>query len=385
MNDDEVALLWQQFRKSLEDTGNALGLSGYNWQELLVYAVGQLLVTLMIGMLFWLLYVTGSLLMRWLLGRLGHGAGPYRTGRVVLRYLLGLATLVAILAQYGAEDGLIKGMARAGLMTLAFYLVWQLLSRGLINRLSRRHLDSSLVQLCKNTLSVSLMALGAITVMAQFGFDVLSIVAGLGIVGIAVGFAAQSTLSNFIAGITLLIERPFRIGDWVCIHGQEGRVVRIAFRTTWLRTRDNVFAMIPNDSVATTDIINYSAEGPTRIRIPVHIAYKDSVEHARSVIMPILAAHPRTINNDTLEPRVQLRELADSSVVLSAQVWVSARDVEVKGRISCELLEAIKQGLDDAGIEIPFPHLQLHLDEARGLEPVFGRAGAADDETTRSH
>lgn len=385
MNDTDVTLLWQQFRQSLEDTGSALGLSGYNWQELLVYGLGQLLVTLMIMLLFWLLYVAGCLLMRWLLGRLDRGAGPYRTGRVVLRYLLGLATLVAIAAQYGAADGVIKGMARAGLMALAFYVLWQLLSRGLITRLSRRHLDSSLVQLCKNTLSVSLMALGAITVMAQFGFDVLSIIAGLGIVGIAVGFAAQSTLSNFIAGITLLIERPFRIGDWVCIHGQEGRVVRIAFRTTWLRTRDNVFTMLPNDSVATSDIINYSAEGPTRIRIPVHIAYKDSVAQARAVIMPILSAHPMSINNDGLTPRVQLRELADSSVVLSAQVWVSAQDVEVKGRISCELLESIKLGLDEAGIEIPFPHLQLHLDEARGLEPVFGRRRSADDDTTRNH
>ncbi|MCT7656753.1 hypothetical protein MBH78_23365 [Oceanimonas sp. NS1] len=86
-----------------------------------------------------------------------------------------------------------------------------------------------------------------------------------------------------------------------------------------------------------------------------------------------------SINNDNLKPRVQLRDMADSSVVLSAQVWVSAQDVEVKGRISCELLEAIKQGLDDAGIEIPFPHLQLHLDEARGLEPVLGRPVHGDD------
>ncbi|NHI02021.1 mechanosensitive ion channel family protein [Oceanimonas sp. MB9] len=379
MNDADIALLWQQFQKSLLETGNALGISGFNWQEWLVYGLGQLLVTLMIVLLFGLVYWMGCALMRLVLTRLGYGHAPFRTGRVVLRYLLGLATLVAILAQYGAEEGVIKGMARAGLMALAFYLVWQLLSRGLIHRLSRHHLDSSLVQLCKNTLSVSLMALGAITVMAQFGFDVLSIIAGLGIVGIAVGFAAQSTLSNFIAGITLLIERPFRIGDWVSIHGEEGRVVRIAFRTTWLRTRDNIFTMIPNDSVATSDIINYSAEGPTRIRIPVHIAYKDSVEQARSVIMPILSGHPMSINNDNLKPRVQLRDMADSSVVLSAQVWVSAQDVEVKGRISCELLEAIKQGLDDAGIEIPFPHLQLHLDEARGLEPVLGRPVHGDD------
>ncbi|WP_417605863.1 mechanosensitive ion channel family protein [Oceanimonas baumannii] len=368
MNEKEIALLWQQFEKSLQETGAALGLEGLNWQELLIFSVGQLLVTLMIGLLFGLLYIAGRTVMRWLLSRLGYGEGPYQNGLIILRYLLGLATLVAVLAQYGAEQGVLKGTARAGLMALSFYVVWVLLSRGLIHRLSRRHLDSSLVQLCKNTLSVTLMALGAITVMAQFGFDVLSIVAGLGIVGIAVGFAAQSTLSNFIAGITLLIERPFRIGDWVRIHGEEGRVVRIAFRTTWLRTRDNVFTMIPNDSVATTDIINFSAEGPTRIRIPLRVGLNESPERVREVIMPVLRSHPLTINDQTLFPRVQIRELADSAMILSAQVWVSAKDVEVKGRISCELLESVHRALAEAGIDIPVPHLQLKMDhgEARG-------------------
>ncbi|WP_019935352.1 mechanosensitive ion channel family protein [Oceanimonas smirnovii] len=359
MNEQDIALLWQQFEKSLYETGEALGLEGLNWQELLIYGVGQLLVTLMIVLLFGILYMLGRTVLRWVLGRLGHGEAPFRTGIVLLRYLLGLAMVVAVLAQFGAEQGVLKGTARAGLMALSFYLVWALLSRGLINRLSRRHLDSSLVQLCKNTLSVTLMALGAITVMAQFGFDVLSIIAGLGIVGIAVGFAAQSTLSNFIAGIMLLIERPFRIGDWVCIHGQEGRVVRIAFRTTWLRTRDNVFTMIPNDSVATSDIVNFSAEGATRIRIPLRVGLNEPIARVRSVIMPILQAHPRAINNEMLSSRVQMRELADSAQILSAQVWVSAQDVEVKGRISCELLESIRVALAEAGIDIPVPHLQL--------------------------
>ncbi|WP_344954912.1 mechanosensitive ion channel family protein [Zobellella aerophila] len=373
MEDSGIALLWRQFYQSLQDTGDALGLSGFNWQELAVVVLGQLLVTVMIVLLFGVLYWLLAGLLKLVLGRRGYGGGPYRSARTVLRYLLGLATLIAILAQYGAEEGVLKGSARAGLMALAFYVLWLLLSRGLIARLSRHHLDSSLVQLCKNTLSVSIVALGAITVLAQFGFDVLSIIAGLGIVGIAVGFAAQSTLSNFIAGITLLIERPFRIGDWVRIHGEEGKVIRIAFRTTWLRTRDNVFTMIPNDSVATSDIINFSAEGPTRIRIPLGIAYKESVAHARQVIMPLLTAHPKVINDERMQPRIQLRELADSSLNLSAQVWVRAEDVEVKGRISCELLETIKQGLDEAGIEMPFPHLQLFIDEAKGLEPWLGR------------
>lgn len=363
------SVLWQQFEQSLQHTSNALGMKGIDWQALLFRAIGQVLVSVMILLVFAALYWVIAKILKLVLDRWQYGSRLLLAVRIVLRCVFVLALIIAILAQYGATDTVLKAAARAGLMALSFYVAWLLLSRALTSNLSRHHIDSSLEQLCKNTLSVTLITLGSITVLAQFGFDVVSIIAGLGIVGIAVGFAAQSTLANFIAGITLLIERPFRIGDWVKIHGEEGKVIRIAFRTTWLRTRDNVFTMIPNERVATSDIVNFSVEGPTRIRIPLGIAYKESVAHAREVIMPLLSAHPMVITNEQMKPRLQLRELADSSLTLSAQVWVHAKDIEVKGRISCELLETIKLALDDANIEMPFPHLQLFIDEAKGLEP----------------
>lgn len=182
--------------------------------------------------------------------------------------------------------------------------------------------------------------------------------------GIAVGFAAQSTLSNFIAGITLLIERPFRIGDWVNINGQDGKVVKIALRTTWLRTRDNIFAMIPNDSVASSDIINFSAEGITRLNLSVGIAYKESVVKAREVILPVLLAHKEVLQKESLAPRVMVDSLSASSVDLKIQVWITPDNLDVQPRIIAELRERVKQALDDAGIEIPFPHLQLFIDGA---------------------
>ena len=364
-----LSVLWQQFEQSLQHTSNALGMKGIDWQALLFRAIGQVLVSVMILLVFAALYWVIAKILKLVLDRWQYGSRLLLAVRIVLRCVFVLALIIAILAQYGATDTVLKAAARAGLMALSFHVAWLLLSRALTSNLSRHHIDSSLEQLCKNTLSVTLITLGSITVLAQFGFDVVSIIAGLGIVGIAVGFAAQSTLANFIAGITLLIERPFRIGDWVKIHGEEGKVIRIAFRTTWLRTRDNVFTMIPNERVATSDIVNFSVEGPTRIRIPLGIAYKESVAHAREVIMPLLSAQPMVITNEQMKPRLQLRELADSSLTLSAQVWVHAKDIEVKGRISCELLETIKQALDDANIEMPFPHLQLFIEEAKGLEP----------------
>lgn len=369
MATSSFSLLWQQFEQSLQHTSNALGMKGLDWQELLFRAIGQLLVSVMILLVFAILYWLLAKVLKLVLDRWHYGARLILAVRMVLRYVFVLALMIALLAQYGATDTVLKAGARAGLMALSFYVVWLLLSRALTSNLSRHHIDSSLEQLCKNTLSVTLITLGSITVLAQFGFDVVSIIAGLGIVGIAVGFAAQSTLANFIAGITLLIERPFRIGDWVKIHGEEGRVVRIAFRTTWLRTRDNIFTMIPNESVATSDIINFSVEGSTRIRIPLGIGYKESVAKVRELIMPILTSHPMVVCNDQLKARVQMREIGESALILSAQVWVQAKNIEVKGRISCQLLEDIYKTLDAAGIEMPYRHLQLHLDEAKTLAP----------------
>jgi len=256
-------------------------------------------------------------------------------------------------------------------MALGFFVAWLVLKRILQEAMSRYKADLSIRQLVNNLLSVLLSTFATITILAQFGFDVLSIVAGLGIVGIAVGFAAQSTLSNFIAGITLLIERPFRIGDWVNINGQDGKVVKIALRTTWLRTRDNIFTMIPNDSVASSDIVNFSAEGITRLNFIVGIAYKESVEKAREVILPVLLAHKEVLHDKSLEPRVRLENLGASSVDLKIQIWITQDNLDVQPRIIGELREQVKNALDAAGIEIPFPHLQVHIDGAMGLQPLL--------------
>jgi len=196
------------------------------------------------------------------------------------------------------------------------------------------------------------------------------VIAGLGIVGLAVGFAAQSTLANFIAGVTLLLERPFQIGDWVEINGQTGKVMEIALRTTRLRTRDNIYTVIPNSSVAEADIVNLSAGGPLRVRIPVGIAYKESVSAAREVILPLLVAKEHVLQDPDMTPAVTMSALGDSSVDLTVLYWLSPENIDIQPRISAQLLESIKEALDAAGIQIPFPHLQLFIDEARGLAPV---------------
>lgn len=363
--------LQDQLAGNLRDTARALGITEMDWQALLVWVSGQLLVTLILVALGALIYGLLSLALKFTLGRRQKLDPLYRSVRTGLQYLVALFVIIAVVAQYGGDAALLKSIARGGLMALGFFVAWVLVSRTITTTLDRYRIDPSLEQLLKNSVSVLFLVLGSVTVVAQFGFDVWSIVAGLGIVGIAVGFAAQSTLSNFIAGVTLLIERPFRIGDWVRINGQEGKVQKIAFRTTWLRTRDNIFTMIPNDSVASSDIINFTAEGPTRIRIQLGIAYKESARAAREEILPILTAHPKVLKEPGMMPRVQMEGLGDSSVDLVALAWILPEDIDTQPRISAEILEQIKERLDEVGIEIPFPHLQLFIDDAKGLTPLL--------------
>ncbi|WP_018954347.1 mechanosensitive ion channel family protein [Thioalkalivibrio sulfidiphilus] len=363
--------LLQALRQSLSDTFSVLGPGDVDFTALLAKIASQLIVSAILITIF----LAGYLLIRWLmqvtLRRFRLTETVLHPLLIGLRYAFFLLTALAIMAQLGVKTELLGAVAKAALIALMFYLAWAVVTRILITLLQRYNLDPSIEQLLRNVVSVLIVAFGIVTVLAQFGFDILSVVAGLGIVGLAVGFAAQSTLSNFIAGITILIERPFRIGDWVRIHDQEGKVMKIALRTTWLRTRDNIFTMIPNDSVASSDIINFSAEGPTRVRIPVGIAYKESIKAAREVILPILEAHPDVLKAPDMMPGVSASELADSSVELRVLYWITPDKMDIQPRISAQLLEQIKEALDAAGIEIPFPHLQLFIDDAKGLKPVM--------------
>lgn len=366
-----IANLLEALRRSLADTFSVFDTGEQPLEALLADLLTQLLVTTVLIAIF----VTAYLLLRRVLDAAvsrmrwrTQVEGPLVIG---LRYVFFLLAALAIMAQLGVSQELLGAVARAALIALMFYVAWAVVTRVLLALLGRYDLDRSVEQLLRNVVSVLIVVVGVVTVLGQFGVDIFAMVAGLGIVGLAVGFAAQSTLANFIAGITLLLERPFQIGDWVRINDQEGQVERIALRTTWLRTRDNVFTMIPNDSVASAEIINFSAEGPTRLRLTVGIAYKESVKAARAVILPILEGHELVINEEGMRPRVMLVALADSSLELSVRFWVRPEHFDIRGRLSAELLEAIKEALDGAGIEIPFPHLQVFIDDAKGLEPVL--------------
>jgi small-conductance mechanosensitive channel len=209
---------------------------------------------------------------------------------------------------------------------------------------------------------------------------VAAAVAGLGVAGLALGFAAQDSVANVISGILIFWDKPFIVGDWIQTEGSYGRVVEITLRSTRMRTNRNTYVVIPNKTVIDAVLENYSKHGELRIDVPVGIAYKEDIPKAREVLLDAIRPLPDVMAEP--EPDVVVESLGDSSVNLLVRGWIETADSLPGGTAS--IIEASKLALDAAGIQIPYPHLQLFVDDveervikkAATLRPLAG-GGAA--------
>lgn len=216
----------------------------------------------------------------------------------------------------------------------------------------------------------TLVSIAVVMAAGQIGINVGAAVAGLGVAGIAVGFAAQDTLANIIAGIVIFLDKPFVVGDWIRVEDRYGRVSDITLRSTRIRTPRNTYVVIPNKHIVDAVIDNHSKHGELRIDVPVGIAYKENIDAARQVILAAI----RNLDDvlDSPPPDVVAAGLGASSQDLTIRVWIEHADVEQ--RTFFAVVETAKRALDDAGIQIPFPHLQLFVDQVE--DRVWDRLAA---------
>jgi small conductance mechanosensitive channel len=277
--------------------------------------------------------------------------------RSVLRYIWIVASLIAIMSQISFEPETIKATAKASTWAGIYYVLWTSSGQIIHKILQHYGLNASIEQLLKNILSVLLLVLGLASVMAQFGFDIVSLVAGLGIAGLAVGFAAQSTLANFIAGITILLEQSFQVGDWVNINDNEGRVVVIALRTTHVLTRDNITVIIPNSNVASSEVTNLTSKNFIRFDVRVRIAFEDDIDNARKEILQVLTDNDVVLNRP--ETSATVDEIGEYGVFFIVRFWVKPAAVARMPKIKEGLREDIKRAFDAANISTPYPHMRL--------------------------
>jgi small conductance mechanosensitive channel len=269
-------------------------------------------------------------------------------------------------------------LVAALLVLFIFWIILRITKPPLRAMLRRAEFAEALVVLLiDNVYKVVLMGFGVIMAASQLGINIGAALAGLGVAGLAVGFAAQESVANTIAGFLIFWDKPFQVGQFVTTQGEYGNVTDITMRTTRIRTPRNTFLVIPNRKIIEDVLVNHSMYGHTRVDIPVGIAYKENIDEARRVLMAVGHADSEVV--DDPHPEVVVTELGGSSVNLEIRVWI--HDAQVERPTFVRVLEAAKKALDDAGIKIPYPHLQLFFEDIRKpaveqMQLIAGRRSA---------
>lgn len=215
----------------------------------------------------------------------------------------------------------------------------------------KRGVDETLHKFLTNLGSWGLKILLFIVVASKLGVETTSFAAILAAAGLAVGLALQGSLSNFAGGVLIMIFRPFKIGDLVEAQSQIGVVKEIEIFTTKLTGLSNREIIIPNGSLSNGTIINYTTEGTRRVDLVIGVSYDADIKKTKEVLTNVLISNSKVLKDPT--PSVTVLELADSSVNFAVRPWCKT---EHYWDVYFEITENVKIALDDAGIEIPYPH-----------------------------
>ena len=271
-----------------------------------------------------------------------------------------IAELIDVKELLTAVVAFVPKVGAALLVLVAFWLIYRVSRPGLRAALHKADFHEALIQLMVDNLyRYAIMIVSLVMAADQLGINVGAALAGLGVAGIALGFAAQDSVANVISGIMIFWDKPFIVGDWIRTEGNYGKVTEITLRSTRIRTNRNTYVVIPNKSVIDAVLENYSKHGELRIDVPIGIAYKEDIRQAREVLLEAVRKIPGVMAQP--QPDVVVESLGDSSVNLLVRAWIETAD-EMQPK-TFVVVEASKLALDAAGIQIPYPHLQLFVDD----------------------
>lgn len=240
-------------------------------------------------------------------------------------------------------------------IAVIFYLITARLFEA---ALRGTHMQESLIKITVRSLYRSIVVIiSLIFVLGELGVNVTAAIAGVGVLGLAIGFAAQQTIANILSGFGIFLDDLYRKGHWIKLADHYGEVADISLRTTKIRTLDNTLVSIPNSLITSSPLVNLSEQGKLRITANVSISHHESVEHARDVLLAAISGIKGVLKRP--EPAVVVKQLGDSAIHLYVRIWVSEPGFEQ--RYFFLLNEVCKRALDEAGIDIPFPQQDIHI------------------------
>jgi small conductance mechanosensitive channel len=235
-------------------------------------------------------------------------------------------------------------------------MVISLIVRGLHKVMQRQEVDKTLETFVCNLVRMVLLVIVVIAAIGQVGIETTSFIAIFGAAGLAVGLALQGSLSNFAAGVLIVLFRPYRVGDFIEAAGISGSVEQVQILTTILKTGDNKQVIVPNGQIMDSIITNYSANDTRRVDMVVGVSYDDDLDKVRDTIKELIAAEDRILDEPACT--IAVSALADSSVNFVVRPWVKTPDY---WGVMFDLTEAIKKRFDKDGITFPFPQQDVHV------------------------
>ncbi len=269
-------------------------------------------------------------------------------------------TILEFLRNNGIDSSLFVNFGKDLIVAiLIFYIgrfVVKLVVRGLTRVMDRQQVDTTLQTFVGNLVRVALMVVVIIAAIGAIGIQTTSFIAIFGAAGLAVGLALQGSLSNFAAGVLIVLFRPYKVGDYVEAAGIAGSVEQVQILTTVLKTPDNKQIIVPNSQIMDSIITNYSANDTRRVDLTVGVSYDDDLDKVTATLRELVDADERILKDP--ECQIAVLELADSSVNFVVRPWTRTSDY---WGVYLDLTEKIKKRFDDEGISFPFPQQDVHL------------------------
>ncbi len=262
--------------------------------------------------------------------------------------------LKGYLAEHGI-DLLLDILAAAAIFLIGRWVA-NLVANLVLKAMEKAKIDHTLARFVRNLIYTGLLAFVIISALAALGVDTTSTIAIFGAAGLAVGLALQGSLSNFAAGVLMIILKPIRVGDFVEIGGATGTVKEIEIFNTIIAGPDNIRIIIPNAQVTGGNIKNYTVNGTRRVDLVIGVSYEDDIKKAKEIMLEVLKADPLVLDNPA--PFVGVLELADSSVNYAVRPWVKPTDY---WDVYFGVTEKVKYALEANGLTIPFPQRDVHM------------------------
>lgn len=244
----------------------------------------------------------------------------------------------------------------AVLIFLAGWLLARFASRMTKRAVSKGKADPLAVSFLGSLVKTVVLIVAGASAVAQLGINITSLAAALGAAGLTASFALQGSLSNLVSGIQIIFTKPFQMGDYLAFEGCEGTVKRIEILTTTLSTYDNKEVIVPNSKITNGVVVNFTRSGTRRLDLSYSVSYKTDLKKAKEVLSALVEEDSRVLKDPA--PVIAVGELKDSGVTLVMKLWCMQ---EAYWELYHAMQEQVKTAFDRAGVEIPFPQLDVHV------------------------